>query len=123
MSEIIERAINQLERLVSHPHAPALVESYFEGTHHFEPDPTESSEPGFAGSSFLDLKPNHPHAISEADLLAVSLLDLPFRPTALRRLLYDQTLQTEVSRLLVTIPVSVPLWEATDEHLVQAEAL
>lgn len=117
-------AVERLKELVEDERVADLVEAHYSGTaltmdfahlHH----PT--SEAGFAGSTFLDLKPNHPFAIGSEDLLAVSLMDVSFGPTAVRMLLMDPIYQKRVSKLLVEIPDDVPLWEADD--LTAAHAL
>ncbi|CAA9295749.1 MAG: hypothetical protein AVDCRST_MAG48-934 [uncultured Friedmanniella sp.] len=51
-------------RAVRHADAPDLLRRY--------DDPTG----GYAGSTFLDLKPNDPHDLPATDLCALSLLDV-----------------------------------------------
>lgn len=98
----------RLDRLVKHPRAPELVNAFFtEGE-------TRKGEPGFAGLTFLELPNNHPYAISAEDLLAVSLLDVAFGPSAVRSLLFDSEYQSRVCRLLQGIPHDRPLWEVDD---------
>ena len=104
---LLERVKNKLAR--------PLVHIYFG-----RPDEDDSSrgyrhtsgESGFAGMSFLRLKPNHPCAFHPADLLAVSLLDVSLGPRALEPLLTDGEHQRRVSNLLSVIPASPPLSEA-----------
>lgn len=68
----------------------------------------------FAGGTFDDRGGgalSAPNSITEADLLAVSLLDVPFPPTAVRRLLGDDTLITAMNRLLKKVPTNADLWD------------
>ncbi|MEP7024397.1 MAG: DUF6308 family protein [Actinomycetota bacterium] len=73
------------------------------------------SEPGFAGMTFSDLGRNPPDEIIGDDLLAVALLDISWRPQAIRNLL-DQH-QQELSKLLAAIPAETDLWDAGDDTL------
>lgn len=97
--------VGRLNRMVRHPDVPRLVEAFFTGGER------RKGESGFAGLTFLDLPNNHPHAISAEDLLAVSLLDVAFGPSAVRSLLFDSAYQTRVSTGLTDIPHDRPLWE------------
>jgi len=83
---------------------PSLVEQYF--------------APGrFAGRTFIDLAPNDPYWIGEADLLAVTLLDVSFPPASVRWFL-DLTNQSTLSDLLRALPSP-----ASELHTLEHEAL
>jgi hypothetical protein len=85
----------------------------------------EYFDPGrkFAGSSFdlIGLENGTPDAVGMPDLLAVSLLDLPYPPNAVRQILGD--LGPTISKRLRKIPKSRDLWLATDENLIRANEL
>lgn len=72
-------------------------------------------EPEFAGITFSDLGANPPAEIVADDLLAVSLLDITWRPQVVRILL--QTHRESLSELLAAIPQDVDLWDASDEAM------
>ncbi len=83
---------------------PSLVEQYF--------------APGrFAGRTFIDLAPNDPYWIGEADLLAVTLVDVSFPPASVRWFL-DLTNQSALSDLLRALPSP-----ASELHTLEREAL
>jgi hypothetical protein len=67
-------------------------------------------EEDFAGLSFTCLGSNPRDAVTASDLLAVSLLDIAWRPEAVRQLLY-------------TIRSDIDLWEASDEDLAAVDPL
>ena len=71
------------------------------------------TDPAFAGMTFSDLGTNPPDRITADDLLAVSLLDISWRPEVVRVLLASRN--TEFSAMLAAIPPDLDLWEATDE--------
>ena len=73
------------------------------------------SEPDFAGMTFSDLGRNPPNEITADDLLAVSLLDITWRPRVVRLLLGSRG--PELSKMLAAIPQATDLWEATDDAL------
>jgi hypothetical protein len=80
-------------------------------------DPAE----GFAGMSFCTLGHNPPGAVTADDLLAVSLLDIAWRPEAVRQLLGPQA--APVAGLLGAIPAGVDLWAASDAELATVDPL
>lgn len=93
---------SKIRELVSAPSAARLVELYY--------DPDRP----FAGRTFDQLGGGplvEPNRFTEADLLAVSLLDVPFPPKAVRRLLGDEALIATLSRLLGEVPADVDLWD------------
>jgi hypothetical protein len=79
------------------------------------------SEPGFAGMTFSDLGRNPPGEIVADDLLAVSLLDITWRPQAVRILLGSHPQQ--LSQMLAAIPQATDLWDASDDTLRHIDAL
>jgi hypothetical protein len=82
---------------------PSLVEQYF------APGP-------FAGRTFIDLAPNDAYRIGEADLLAVTLLDVSFPPASVRWFL-DRTNRFTLSDLLRALPSP-----ASELHTLEREA-
>lgn len=79
------------------------------------------SEPEFAGMTFSDLGRNPPDEIIADDLLAVSLLDITWRPQAVRSLLGSH--QQQLSGLLAAIPQATDLWDASSGTLRPIDAL
>jgi hypothetical protein len=90
-------------------HSATLVAAYF--------------DPGnrFTGKTFTSLMPNHPAFFSSSDILAASLLDVPFLPRAVRALLEQD--HRRFNQLLAAVPANVDLWSATDDELEPAYAL
>jgi hypothetical protein len=80
-------------------------------------DPAE----GFAGMSFCTLGQNPPGAVTADDLLAVSLLDIVWRPQVVRLLLGER--RDRLSPLLAAIPQATDLWDATDDELRHVDVL
>lgn len=78
-------------------------------------------EPSFAGMTFSDLGQNPPLEIIADDLLAVSLLDITWRPEVVRIVLISH--KQELSALLAAIPQDIDLWDAPDEDLVSIDLL
>ena len=79
------------------------------------------SEPEFAGMTFSDLGRNPPDEIITDDLLAVSLLDITWRPQVVRLLL--GSLREQLSQMLAAIPRAIDLWDATDDDLRRIDVL
>ncbi|MGO9081563.1 MAG: DUF6308 family protein [Streptosporangiaceae bacterium] len=69
-------------------------------------------DPAFAGMTFSDLGRNPPDEITADDLLAVTLLDITWRPQVVRTLLGSHG--AELSRLLAALPADLDLWDAGD---------
>jgi hypothetical protein len=88
---------------VIRPPAGRLLKTFF--------DPTW----GFAATTFDDLGENPPDHFTSDDLLATTLLDMRYRPRAVRAILFDQA--DDLAALLKAVPADVDLWEATDEDL------
>ena len=97
-----------IRRIIGH-HSMPLVAAFF--------DP----ENRFAGATFDTLEPNEPDSFNASDVLATSLLDVPFLPRAVRRILESE--RTEFEKLLAEVPSDLPLWLANDELLKPAYAL
>lgn len=74
----------------------------------------------FAGATFDRFGHNDPREVCGDDLLAVSMLDVPIKPLALRRLLGERA--GEVSAALAVLPVDVDLWDADAAVLDAADA-
>jgi hypothetical protein len=79
------------------------------------------SEPEFAGMTFSDLGRNPPDEIITDDLLAVSLLDIIWRPQAIRILLGSH--QRQLSDMLAAIPQDTDLWDASSDTIRPIDAL
>jgi hypothetical protein len=82
---------------------------------------TYFSEPEFAGMTFSDLGRNPPDEIIADDLLAVSLLDITWRPQAVRVLLGSH--QRQLSGMLAAIPQATDLWDASSDTIRPIDAL
>jgi hypothetical protein len=67
----------------------------------------------FAGMTFSSLGRNPPDEITTDDLLAVTLLDITWRPHVVRTLLGSQ--QQGISGLLAAVPSDLDLWDASNE--------
>jgi len=80
-------------------------------------DPAE----GFAGMSFTTLGHNPPDLLTPDDLLAVSLLDIAWRPDAVRHLLGSAA--GLFSGMLAGIRADVDLWQAADADLAAVDVL
>jgi hypothetical protein len=73
------------------------------------------AEPGFAGMTFTSLGRNPSCEIIPDDLLAVSLLDITWRPQVVRTLL--DTRRQQFGQLLARLPQDTDLWDAPDDAL------
>ncbi len=78
-------------------------------------------EPSFAGVTFSDLGQNPPCEIIADDLLAVSLLDITWRPQVVRIVLVSH--RQQLSDLLAAIPQDVDLWDASDRALTNIDLM
>ena len=101
--DAVRRAAGRLRESLARPGVRPAVAAYF--------DPAE----GFAGMTFATLGDNPPDQLTAADLLAVSLLDITWRPDVVRRLL--GTDRDRFAGLLAGISTGVDLWQATDADL------
>ena len=91
--------------LLATPGIKDLVGQYFA-----TPIPDRPSSRNFAGYRFDSLPDNPRHQVVASDLVAVSLLDVTFRPEAVDALLVKGEINTE----LVALPEKVNLWEARE---------
>jgi hypothetical protein len=78
-------------------------------------------EEGFAGLSFTCLGSNPRDVVTPDDLLAVSLLDIAWRPETVRQLLDRRA--AAVAGLLVAIRSDLDLWQASEEDLAAVDPL
>ena len=78
-------------------------------------------EEGFAGLSFTCLGSNPRDAVMPDDLLAVSLLDIAWRPETVRQLLDIRA--ATVAGLLAAIRSDLDLWKASDDDLAAVDPL
>ena len=101
--DAVRRAAGRLRETLARPGVRPAVAAYF--------DPAE----GFAGMTFATLGDNPPDQLTAADLLAVSLLDITWRPDVVRRLLGED--RDRFAGLLAGISTGVDLWQATDADL------
>jgi hypothetical protein len=107
--DAVRRAAARLRETLTRPGLGAAVAAYF--------DPAE----GFAGMTFSTLGDNPPDRLTAADLLAVSLLDISWRPDVVRRLLGRD--QDRFTGLLTGIRTDVDLWQASDADLATVDLL
>jgi Family of unknown function (DUF6308) len=82
---------------------------------YFDPDV------GFAGMTFDGLGSNPPNEVTADDLLAVSLLDIMWQPSAIRNLLGAGA--EKVSGMLAGISCEIDLWDASDADLATVDPL
>jgi len=101
--DAIRRSAGRLGDTLTEPGLDQAMAAYF--------DPAE----GFAGMSFGTLGQNPLGAVTADDLLAVSLLDIAWRPDAVRQLLGTEA--GRVCGLLGAIPAGVDLWAASDAEV------
>ena len=107
--DAVRRAAGRLRETLTRPGLGPAVAAYF--------DPAE----GFAGMTFSTLGDNPPDRLTAADLLAVSLLDISWRPDVVRRLLGSD--QDRFAGLLAGIRTDVNLWQASDADLATVDLL
>ncbi len=75
----------------------------------------------FSGMTFTTLGANPRDEVTTDDLLAVSLLNITWRPDAVRGLL--GTWAEKVSQMLTTVRSDVDLWDASDADLAAVDPL
>jgi Family of unknown function (DUF6308) len=107
--DAVRGAAGRLRETLAAPGLGQAMAAYF--------DPAE----GFAGMSFATLGQNPPGEVTADDLLAVSLLDIAWRPEAVRQLLGSQA--GPVSAMLGEIPTDVDLWAAPDAEVATVDPL
>jgi hypothetical protein len=76
---------------------------------------------GLAGMSFHDLGANPPNQVTADDLLAVSLLDITWRPEAVRELLGAKA--EKISAMLEGITSEAELWDVSDAEIAAVDPL
>jgi hypothetical protein len=101
-NETVEAAALRLRAGLAAPGLGRAVAAYF-------------AEPEFAGMTFADLGHNPPGEIVPDDLLAVTLLDITWRPQVVRILL--GTGRQQFSQMLAGLPGAADLWDADDETM------
>jgi Family of unknown function (DUF6308) len=106
--DAVRRAAGRLRETLTRPGVAPAVAAYF--------DPAE----GFAGMTFSTLGDNPPDRLTTDDLLAVSLVDITWRPDVVRRLLGRD--QQQLAGLLAGISTDVDLWQASDADLAAVDA-
>jgi len=106
--DAVRAAARRLRDGLAAPGLDRAVDAYF-------------GEPEFAGMTFSDLGRNPPDEITADDLLAVSLLDITWRPQVVRLLLGAR--RELLSQLLAAIPLATDLWGATDHELRHVDVL
>jgi hypothetical protein len=79
------------------------------------------SEPMFAGMTFAELGRNPAREITADDLLAVTLLDITWRPEVVRALLGSR--RQRLAGMLAELPEDADLWEASDATMRHIDAL
>jgi hypothetical protein len=105
----VEQGAGRLRAGLTTPGLARSVAAYFD------------SASDFAGMTFSSMGSNPPGAVTADDLLAVSLLDIEWRPHAVRQLLGSKA--GEVSRLLAPVRDDLDLWDATDCDLAVVDDL
>jgi len=104
-----QEAVNErVDRILTDPSVPALVEAFYE------------TEGPFAGATFDTLGANPPDAFVSDDLLAVTLLDVIVKPPAFRCILGDDA--ALLGSLLRPVSANTDLWDASDADLDAAAA-
>jgi Family of unknown function (DUF6308) len=99
----VPAAAQRLRASLAVPGLPRAVATYF------------SPDEAFAGLTFTCLGSNPRDEVTADDLLAVSLLDIDWRPDTVRQLLGTDA--EKISRLLSAVSSATDLWEATDQDL------
>lgn len=79
------------------------------------------SEPMFAGMTFAELGRNPACEITADDLLAVTLLDITWRPEVVRALLGSRS--QRLAEMLAALPQDADLWDASDATMRHIDAL
>src|SRR5258708_29186921 len=97
----VDAAAMRLRASLASPGLDQAVAAYF-------------AEPEFAGVTFTTLGLNPPGEITCDDLVAVSLLDITWRPRVVR-ILMDQR-GTELGELLAAVPTDLDLSAPADQH-------
>ncbi len=109
MNDAVPGAVDRLRDSLRVPGLPRAVATYF------------SPQEDFAGAMFTSLGDNPRDRVTAVDLLAVSLLDIAWRPEAVRHLLESEA--GTVSALLAPVRDDIDLWEASDDELSAVDPL
>jgi len=107
--DAVRHAAGRLRDTLAMPGLGLALAAYF--------DPAED----FPGMSFSSLGRNPAGEVTADDLLAVSLLDIAWRPEAVRHLLGSQA--PEISGMLAGIRADLDLWDASDADLAAVDRL
>jgi len=107
--DAVRHAAGRLRDTLAMPGLGPALAAYF--------DPAED----FPGMSFSSLGRNPAGEVTADDLLAVSLLDIAWRPEAVRHLLGSQA--PEISGMLAGIRADLDLWDASDADLAAVDRL
>jgi hypothetical protein len=97
--DVVHRTGWLVDQILGAPRTRALVARYFD------------DENGFAAATFDLLGDTDPATLEPADLLAVSLVDVPLSADAVRHLL-DRATNDSLRRALRSVPVDADLWAA-----------
>jgi hypothetical protein len=106
--QVVRSAARRLRASLATPGVSCAVAAYFH-------------QADFAGMTFSDLGSNPPQEIVADDLLAVSLLDITWRPQVVRILLVSH--KQQLSAMLADLPQAVDLWDASDATLRQIDVM
>jgi Family of unknown function (DUF6308) len=109
VNDSLPAAVQRLRQSLDAPGLASAIAVYF------------SPGSGLAGRSFSFLGSNPRDAFTADDLLAVSLLDITWRPGAVRDLLENRT--ELLSELLAAVPADLDLWDATEADLTAIDPL
>jgi uncharacterized protein DUF6308 len=108
-NDAVSGAVRRLRDGLAEPGLARAVAAYF------DPDDV------FAGMTFISVGANPRDEVIPDDLLAVSLLDIVWRPDAVRQLLGPES--AKICRLLAAVSSDTDLWEATDDDLAAVDPL
>ena len=108
--DAVRLAAGRLRDTLAMPGLGLALAAYF--------DPAED----FPGMSFTSLGRNPAGQVTADDLLAVSLLDIAWRPEAVRQLLGGEQ-AAAISRMLAGIPADLDLWDASEADLSAVDPL
>jgi Family of unknown function (DUF6308) len=106
--DAVQTAARRLRTALAAPGLYQAVAAYF-------------AEPGFAGMTFADLGHNPAGEIIPDDLLAVTLLDITWRPQVIRTLLGSH--KKQFSEMLAALPQATDLWDASNETMKRIDAM
>lgn len=102
-------SFSKLDERLDESGAAELVKAFYDASYAAE----HSSYADFVGEDFVTLGKNRSDFFGAEDLIAVHMMGMTFRPTAVRGLLGDGKEHETLSRLLARIPESEDIWEAS----------